>query len=150
MFASYRPLLDALQARGADAHALQEAGEEFERSGRSIRDILINDRIVTEMELVEAAADAQGLNSVDLVGYPIDPAAMAKVPLSLVIRHRVLGISMTGNDLVVAISDPEDVVALDDVRAATGMHILPVVAARSELRKLIDRLKREDSDLGEV
>ena len=52
--------------------------------------------------------------------------------------------------MVVAISDPDDVVALDDVRAATGMVIQPVVAARSELRKLIDRLKRQDSDLGAV
>jgi type IV pilus assembly protein PilB len=150
MFASYRPLLDALQARGADAKVLQDAAEEYERTGRSIRDILINDRIVTEMELVEAAADAHGLNSVDLVGYPIDPAAMAKIPLSLVLRHRVLGITMTGRDLVVAISDAEDVVALDDIRAATGMNVVPVVAARSELRKLIDRLKREDSDLSDL
>src|SRR5664279_1806640 len=39
---------------------------------------------------------------------------------------------------------------LDDVRAATGMVIHPIVAARSELRKLIDRLKRQDSDLGAV
>ena len=150
MFAAYRPLLDALQARGADANALQEAADECERSGRSIRDILINDRVVTELELVEADADAHSINSIDLVGYPLDAGAMAKIPLSLVTRHRVLGVAMTGNDLIVAISDPEDVVALDDIRASTGMNVVPVVAARSELRKLIDRLKREDSDLGDI
>jgi type IV pilus assembly protein PilB len=61
-----------------------------------------------------------------------------------------LGIALRDNNLVVAISDPDDVVALDDVRAATGMAIQPVVAARSELRKLIDRLKRQDSDLGSM
>jgi len=68
----------------------------------------------------------------------------------MVLRHRVLGIAIRGNELVVAISDPDDVVALDDVRAATGMVIHPVVAARSELRKHIDRLKRQDSNLGAV
>jgi type IV pilus assembly protein PilB len=150
MFASYRPLLDALQARGVDAKALQDAADEADRSGRSIRDILINELIVTELELTEASADANGINSVDLVGYPIDAAAMAKIPLALVKRHRVLGIAMNGDELVVALSDPDDVVALDDIRAATGMTVVPVVAARSELRKLIDRLKREDSDLGDV
>jgi type IV pilus assembly protein PilB len=150
VYASDRPLLDALQARGADAHALQEAADEAERSGRSIRDVLINDRIVTEIELTEASADAHGINSVDLIGYPIDAAAMAKIPLSLVTRHRALGIGMHDDTLIVAVSDPADVVALDDIRAATGMTIVPVAAARSELRKLIDRLKREDSDLADV
>jgi type IV pilus assembly protein PilB len=150
MYPSYRPLLDALQARGADAHALQEAAEEAERSGRSIRDVLMNDQIVTEMELIEASADTHGINAVDLVGYPIDAAAVAKIPLALIVRHRVLGIGMSGDELVVAVSDPDDVVAMDDVRAATGMTVVPVVAARSELRRLIDRLKREDSDLSDV
>ncbi len=150
MFQSYRPLLDALQARGVDALLLQDAAEEAERSHRSIRDVLINDSVVTEMELTEASADAQGVNSVDLVGYPLDVTAMAKIPLPLVIRHRVLGIGFSGDSLVVAISDPSDVVALDDIRAASGMNIVPVVAARSELRKLVDRLKREETNLGDI
>jgi type IV pilus assembly protein PilB len=150
VYANYRPLLDALQARGADANALQEAAEEAERNSRSIRDVLINDLVVTEVELLEASADVNGLNSVDLVGYPIDAAALAKIPLALTLRHRVLGIAINDDELVVAVSDPDDVVALDDVRAATGMKIRPVVAARSELRKIIDRLKREGSDLIDV
>ena len=147
---SYRPLLDALVARGADAGAIEEAAEEANRASRTIRDVLINDSVVTEFELTEASADAHGISSVDLVGYPIDAAAVAKIPLPLVLRHRVLGIAMNGNELVVAISDPGDIVALDDVRAATGMIIRPMAAARSELRKLIDRLKRQDNDLGSI
>ena len=147
---SHRPLLDALVARGADAGAIEEASDEADRAGRTIRDVLINDSVVTEFELTEASADAHGISSVDLVGYPIDAAAVAKIPLPLVLRHRVLGIAMNGNELVVAISDPGDIVALDDVRAATGMIIRPMAAARSELRKLIDRLKRQDNDLGSI
>jgi type IV pilus assembly protein PilB len=65
-------------------------------------------------------------------------------------RHRVLGIALTDDELIVAISDPGDVVALDDVRAATNLSVRPVVVARSELRKAIDRLQREDNDLGDV
>ena len=64
------------------------------------------------------------------------------------LRHRVLGIGINGDELVVAISDPDDVLALDDVRAATGMTVHPVAATRSDLRRLIDRRKREESDLG--
>ncbi len=150
MYQTFRPLLDALVKRGADAQAVEEAAEESERTGRSIRDVLINDLVVTELELTEASAEAHGISSVDLVGYPIDAAAVAKIPLPLVLRHRVLGIAINDDELVVAISDPDDVVALDDIRAATGMVIRPVAAARSELRKLIDRLKRDDSDLADV
>ncbi len=150
MYQMYRPLLDALARRGADAIALQSAADEAERSGRSIRDVLINDRIVTEVELTEASGDVYGISSVDLVGFPIDAAAAAAIPLPLVMRHRVLGIALTDDELIVAISDPGDVVALDDVRAATNLSVRPVVVARSELRKAIDRLQREDNDLGDV
>jgi type IV pilus assembly protein PilB len=147
MHQNQRSLLDALVRRGADAHAVQSAAEEVERSGRSTRDVLINDRVVTEQELTDALADVYGIGTVDLVGLPIDAAAAAKIPLSLVVRHRVLGIAMTENELVVALSDPGDVVALDDVRASVNLAVTPVVVARSELRKLIDRMQREDNDL---
>ena len=150
MYRTYRPLLDALVKRGADARAIEDAAQDADRTGRSIRDILINDSVVSEQELTEASADAHGISSVDLVGYPIDAAAVAKIPLSLILRHRVLGIAISGDELIVAISDPDDVVALDDIRAATGMLIRPMVAARSELRKLTDRLKRKASDLTEA
>ena len=150
MYQMYRPLLDALARRGADAIALQSAADEAERTGRSIRDVLINDRVVTEVELTEASGDVYGISSVDLVGFPIDAAAAAAIPLPLVLRHRVLGIALTDDELVVAVSDPGDVVALDDIRAATSLPVRPVVVARSELRKVIDRLQREDNDLGDV
>ncbi len=150
MYQTYRPLLDALARRGGDVADIEEAALKSERTGRTIRDVLINDSVVSEFELAEALADAHGIGSVDLVGYPIDTAAAAKIPLPMVLRHRLLGIALRDDQLVVAVSDPDDVVALDDVRAATGMVIVPVVAARSELRKVIDRLKRKESDLGAV
>jgi type IV pilus assembly protein PilB len=150
MYQTFRPLLEALIERGADPQALNRAADEAERTGRSLRAVLINDHVVTEQQLTEASADAYGINSVDLVGYPIDPAAVTKIPMALVLRHRVLGLQVNDREIVVGITDPGDVLALDDVRAATGLTVRPVVVARSELRKVIDRLKREENDLGEV
>jgi type IV pilus assembly protein PilB len=150
MYETFRPLLDALERRGADPGALEKAAEAAERTGRSIRAVLINDHVVTETQLTEASADAYGINSVDLVGYPIDPAAVAKIPLALVLRHRVLGLAVNDHEIVVGITDPGDVVALDDVRAATGLTVRPVVVARTELRTIIDRLRREENDLGDI
>ncbi|MBG0813111.1 GspE/PulE family protein [Planomonospora sp. ID82291] len=146
----FSPLLDALKQQGVNPQALQKATEEAERTGRSLRAVLINDHVVTEVQLTEASAVAYGIKSVDLVGFPIDPLAVAKIPLPLVLRHRVLGLSLDDNEITVGITDPGDIVALDDVRAATGLMVRPVVVARSELRRVIDRLKREENDLGDI
>ncbi|MCW2642010.1 MAG: pulE, partial [Dactylosporangium sp.] len=121
MYETFRPLLDALERLGADQRALERAAGEAERTGRSIRAVLINDHVVTETQLTEASADAYGIKFVDLVGHQIDPVAVAKIPLSLVLRHRVLGLSLNDTEIEVGITDPGDVVALDDVRAATGL-----------------------------
>jgi type IV pilus assembly protein PilB len=150
MYQAIDPLVDALKQRSANPGAIERAAEEAERSGRSIRGVLINDHIVTETELTEASADAYGVNFVDLVGYPIDPAAVSKIPLAIVLRHRVLGITLTDDEIVVGLTDPGDVVALDDVRAATGLTVRPVVVARTELRKIIERLQREENGLGDI
>jgi type IV pilus assembly protein PilB len=147
---TFRPLLDALKQLGVDPTAVDAAAEEAQRSGRSIRAVLINDQVVTEEQLTAAAAAAFGINTLDLVGFQIDPAALKRIPLSVVLRHRVLGLAMSDGELTVGVTDPGDVVALDDVRAATGMVVRPVVVARSEVRRVIERLQREDSDLSDV
>jgi type IV pilus assembly protein PilB len=150
MYQTFRPLLDALKRRGADPDAVERAAKEAERTGRSIRGVLINDRVVTEQDLTEASAEAYGFNTLDLVGYPIEPEALARIPLPIVLRHRVLGLAVNGDEILVGVTDPGDVVALDDVRAATGLIVRPVVVARSEVRKILDRLQREETDLGDV
>jgi type IV pilus assembly protein PilB len=150
MYQTLDPLVEALKMQGIDEQVLERAAQEAERTGKSIRAVLINERIVTETDVTEASAYAYGMDSVDLVGYPIDPAAVAKIPLSVVLRHRVLGLALGDGEIMVGITDPGDVVALDDVRAATGLIVRPVMVDRSEVRKIIDRLKREDNDLGDV
>jgi type IV pilus assembly protein PilB len=150
MYQTQAPILEALRVRGVSPTVLSAAVVAADESGRSLRDVLIDDRIVTEVELAEALAQAYGITSVDLVGYPIDAAATAKIPFPLARRHRVLGISIDDEEIVVAIADPGDVLALDDVRAATGLIVRPVVVARDELTKAIDRFQRSETDLDDV
>src|SRR6201995_4436011 len=147
---TFRPLLDALKQIGVDARAVDSAAEEAQKSGRSVRAVLINDNVVTEEQLTAAAAAAFGINTVDLVSFTPDPAALKRIPLPVVLRHRVLGLSMANGEIIVGVTDPGDVVALDDVRAATGMTVRPVVVARSEVRRIIERLQRESSDLADI
>ena len=147
---TFRPLLEALKQIGLDPHAVDAAAEEAQRSGRSVRAVLINDHVATEEQLTKAAACAFGINSIDLANYTPEPAALKRIPMSVVLRHRVLGLSLADGEIIVGVTDPGDIVALDDVRAATGMTVRPVVVARSEVRRIIERLQRESSDLAEV
>jgi type IV pilus assembly protein PilB len=150
MYQTQGPMLEALRVRGVSPTALSAAVAASDESGRSLRDVLIGDGIVTEVELAEALAQAYGLKSVELNSYPIDAAATAKIPFPLARRHRVLGISLDDDEIVVAIADPGDVLALDDVRAATGLTVRPVVVARDDLMKAIERFQRSETDLDDV
>jgi type IV pilus assembly protein PilB len=72
------------------------------------------------------------------------------IPLSLARRHGLLAVALDGDEIIVAVSNPGDILALDDVRAATGMVVRPVVAARDELIKAIDRIQRDETDLDDI
>jgi type IV pilus assembly protein PilB len=150
MYQTTDPVVDALRVRGISRSALDTAVEQAIESGRHLRDVLVDDGVVTEIELAEALAEAYGIKSVDLVGYPIDLAAAAKIPVALSRRHRVLGIAIDDVEIVLAMADPGDVLAIDDVRAATGLSVQPVVVAKDELNKAIDKFQRSENDLDDV
>ena len=150
MYDNQGPLLDALRVRGMRPSVLEAAVTAAEESGRPLRDVLLSQGATTEIELAEALAEAYGLKSIDLAVYPVDAAAAAKLPFSLARRHKVLAIAIDDLEIVVAITDPGDVLALDDVRAATGMVVRPVVVARDELMKALDRLERSENDLDDM
>ncbi|TAL40582.1 MAG: type II secretion system protein GspE, partial [Salinibacterium sp.] len=102
---------------------------------------------ITPSQIASARAAQAGLPFVELLDYPIDRAAVAMVPPAMCRRHEVLPIGIVANTLMLAMVDPGDVFALDDVRAASRMQARPVVAERSDLRAAIDRYHRADGEL---
>jgi type IV pilus assembly protein PilB len=150
VYGNHGPVLEALRERGLSGSVLDDAVQIADESGRPLRDVLVGQGAVTEVEVAEALAEAYGLKTVDLVGYPLDVAAAAKIPIALSRRHRVLGIAIDDEEIVVATADPGDVLALDDVRAATGLQVRPVVVARDEPTKAIERFQRSEADLDDV
>src|SRR3954470_9686542 len=147
MFHTYGAVLEALRMRGVSPATLSAAVATAGESGRALRDVLVDDGMVTDGEFAEALADAYGLTAVELDNFPIDAAATAKIPVAMARRHRVLGVAMDDDEIVVAIADPGDVLALDDVRAVTGMTVRPVVASRADLLHMIERFQRSENDL---
>ncbi len=80
----------------------------------------------------------------DLSEYPIDPAAWELVPTSLIKRHHAVPLGFDDKTLIVAVSDPANIIALDDFRATTGRHLDVVVAPPEEVDNLITRFDRLD------
>jgi type IV pilus assembly protein PilB len=111
---------------------------------------LLDQGVVTQSQLASARAAQAGLPYVELLEYPVDRSAVSLVPAAMCRRHEVLPIGIAGDYLMVAMVDPGDVFALDDVRAASRMQARAVVAERSDLRAAIDRYLRADSEISDL
>jgi len=111
---------------------------------------LVEKGIVTEVQLASARAAQAELPFVELLEFPVDRTAVALVPAAICRRYNVLPIGVIGDILTVAMVDPGDVFAIDDVRAASRMQVKAVVAAPSDLRTAIDRFHRADGELSDL
>ena len=108
---------------------------------------MLEQGVVTQVQLASARAAQAGLPFVELLDYPVDRSAVAFVPATMCRRHQVLPIALEGDYLTVAMVDPGDVFALDDVRAASHMRTRAVVVERSDPLAAIDRYHRADGEL---
>jgi type IV pilus assembly protein PilB len=129
---------------------LEAAYEEQERVGRALGRVLIEQGVLTESQLVSALATQIGLRFVDLSEYAVDGSAVGRVPGPVCRRHAAMPIGFEDGKLLVAMADPANVFAMDDIRSLTGMEVKPVVATRADVTSAIDRYYRADSDLDDL
>jgi type IV pilus assembly protein PilB len=126
---------------------LAVALEEQNRTHRALGRVLIEMEAVTEADLVQTLAHQIGYDYVDLDDVQVDPTAAALIPDVLARRYQTLPIGWDGDRLVVAMADPSNVVAIDDIRSITGAEVKPVVATRASIEAAIDRTHRLDGDV---
>jgi type IV pilus assembly protein PilB len=129
---------------------LEAAYEEQERGGRALGRVLIEQGVLTESQLVAALATQIGLRFVDLGDFPVDGSAIGRVPGPVCRRHSAMPIGFEDGKLLVAMADPANVFAVDDIRSLTGLDVKPVVATRADLAAAIDRYYRSDGDLDDL
>ena len=94
---------------------------------------------VEERDALKALAEEVGLDYVDLRETDIDLAALEGFPQKLIYRQSLFPIGFDGDSIIVATSDPLDLYPLDEASAATGRNIIPVVAERAEIQRLMNR-----------
>jgi type IV pilus assembly protein PilB len=126
---------------------LADVEAEQRETNRAIGRILVERKHVTEKELVGALATQIGYGFVDLDEYEIDPRAATMIADSALRQRVVLPIGFEDGKLLVAISDPSNVVALDDVRTITKMDIRPVVATRDDILNSIGKYASMTEDI---
>jgi type IV pilus assembly protein PilB len=134
---------------------LSDALSEHNQTGKSLGRILIDNELVTEADLVSTLAGQIGLEYVDLSEEAVDPTTAVLISPQLARRYQALPIrweeTPTGGGqvtrrLVVAMADPSNVFAIDDIRTITGADVKTVVATKASIQEAIDKHHRLDSD----
>lgn len=118
---------------------LEEALEEQRKSKRKLGDLLISQGYITEQQLIEVLEFQLGIPHVSLFKYQIDPAITQIIPESMAKRYQVLPFQKEGGKLMVAMADPLDYFAIEDLRMSTGFRIEPAISTRDELQRAIAR-----------
>jgi type IV pilus assembly protein PilB len=129
---------------------LDAALNEQARVGKQLGRILIESGTISETDLVRTLAKQVGLEYFDLGDASIDPSAVSLVSESIARRYQAIAVGWEDGKLVVAMADPSNVFALDDIRAITGHEVKTVVASPSELAATIDRYFRVDAEVDTV
>ncbi|HEV7133393.1 MAG TPA: GspE/PulE family protein [Gaiellaceae bacterium] len=127
---------------------LEYALAEKEQTGRRLGEILVAHGWIPAAELARLLAEQHGLEYLDLAGTSVDPAALSLLPEKYARRYEALPIRFLAEDLVlVAVVDPTNVVASDDLRIAIGLNVRVAVAAGPDLVQLIERTHRPELDI---
>ena len=109
------------------------------QDGSTVVDTAVELRFVAEEDALRAIAEEVGLDYVDLGSFDVDLSLLKDFPHKLIHRQSLFPVRRQNGELVVATSDPFDLYPIDELSAATGLSVTPVLAARSEIAKLIKR-----------
>ncbi|HEU4963793.1 MAG TPA: ATPase, T2SS/T4P/T4SS family [Bacilli bacterium] len=129
-------LIDAgmiTEAQLQEALAIQKQGRE------KLGDVFLNMGYITEQQLIEALEFQLGIPHVQLHRLKIDPGLLSIIPERLATLYKVLPLKKEGNRLTVAMVDPLDYFAIDDLRMSTGFVIEQAIASKDELLRAINR-----------
>ncbi len=149
--AARRRIGDVLVSRGAITAEQLEAALEIQRTTpKVLGQILIEQGMLGENDLLAALAAKVGMEFVDLGEYAIDPSAASTISEGLARRFDALPVGWDGDVLLVAMADPTNVLAIDDIRTITRAEVRPLVSTRAAIADAISRQHRLDGDVEDV
>jgi len=107
--------------------------------GGNLKDVLLREGLVKEKDLMAALSKALFIPYLELAKYKVDPKVVELLPEKIARQYKVVALSRIGNVLTVAMSDPMNIFAIDDLRMLTGHDIDIVLAGEKEIIKVLDK-----------
>lgn len=139
-------LVDAGLITELELQATLETKNEDEKLG----DALLREGYITEQQLIEALEFQLGIPHINILQYPIEQDVIQLVPRELAKRHQALPFRKEGNKLYVAMADPMDYFAIEEIRMATGFQIVPGIATKDALFRMITKYYDLQESIEEV
>lgn len=148
-----------LKAQLITQDQLNKALEEQRSLGGRLGEVLLRLGYVSEEDIIECLSHQFGVPSINLRHFEIDEAVAKLVPVDLLRKYNVVPVNKTGATLTVAMADPTNIFAMDEITFMTGYRVEPVVASEEAIRAAIDRhfgssreieLKKVMEDLSQV
>ena len=118
---------------------LQEALEAQKKSGGKLGFNLVKMGFVKEDDITQLLSDQYGVPSINLRHFEIDESVIHLVPSEVAQKYLVLPVNRTGATLTIAMADPTNVFAMDDIKFMTGYNVEPVVASEIAIREAIEK-----------
>jgi type IV pilus assembly protein PilB len=117
-----------------------EKALEFQRSnGGKLGSCLTKMGFITDDDITGVLSRQYGVPSINLKYYEIDPNVIKLIPQDTALRYQVIPLSRVGSVLTIAMTDPTNVFAMDDIKFMTGFNVEPVVASESAIGEAISR-----------
>src|SRR6476659_633673 len=118
---------------------LQEALNHQKANGGKVGLNLVRLGFVTDEEITELLSKQYGVPSINLSQFDIDAAVIKLIPAETVQKYQIIPLSRSGATLTIAITDPTNVFAMDDIKFMTGYNVEPVVASETAVVEAIHR-----------
>ncbi|MHB8878512.1 MAG: ATPase, T2SS/T4P/T4SS family, partial [Myxococcaceae bacterium] len=122
---------------------LRKAQEEQQKNGSRIGTALIKTGAIEESKLTDFLSKQYGVPAINLKDFDIDAEMIKLVPKDVAEKHLVIPVNRAGPSLIVAMCDPSNIYAVDDLKFLTGYNIEPVVASEPSIREAIEKYYAE-------
>jgi type IV pilus assembly protein PilB len=134
-----------------DRERVAKAIEESRQAGRPPERVLLEARAITGDQLSRAIAERYGLDHIDLGEFSVDMGAANLLSAALARRYQAVPVAyVDSRTLLVAMADPANVLAVDDIALLTRLEIRPAVASEEDISSLITRLNRFEDAVQEA
>jgi len=132
------------------ADQLKQALEFQKRNGGRLGTCLVKLGLVSDDDITAVLSRQYGVPSINLKFYEVDPTVIKLVPQETAIRYQIVPLSRVGSTLTIAMTDPTNVFAMDDIKFMTGFNVEPVVASETAIGEAINKFYGDAGSLEEL